>query len=111
MASLEEDLMMDAQDDALAIEYIQKHLPQELQEKFTEDELYYFLDVIVEYYAESGILDAEPDKDGFIDIDLEAMAAYMAKKAKKEGIGEFSEEDLLFIAQAESDFEDTLPEE
>ena len=108
MASLEEELLIDAQDDARAVEYIMNHLPQELQEKFTEDDLYYFLDVIVEYYAESGILDAEPDKDGYIDIDLEAMAAYMAKKAKKEGIGEFSEEELLFIAQAESDFEDTL---
>jgi len=108
MASLEEELLIDAQDDARAVAYIQSHLPQELQEKFTEDLLYYFLDVIVEYYAESGILEAEPDDDGFVDIDLEAMAAYMAKKAKKEGMGDFSEEELLFIAQAESDFEDTL---
>lgn len=108
MASLEEELLIDAQDDARAVAYIQSHLPQELQEKYTEDTLYYFLDVIVEYYAESGILEAEPDDDGFVDIDLEAMAAYMAKKAKKEGIGDFPEEELLFIAQAESDFEDTL---
>ena len=108
MASFEEELLNDAQDDARAVEYIKSHLPQELQEKFTEDDLYYFLDVIVEYYAESGILDAEPDKDGYIDIDLEEMAAYMAKKAKKEGFGDFTAEELLFVAQAESDFEDTL---
>ena len=108
MASFEDELLNDAQDDARAVEYIKSHLPQELQEKYSEEDLYYFLDVIVEYYAESGILDAEPDNDGYIDIDLEAMAAYMAKKAKKEGIGDFSEEDLLFIAQAESDFEETL---
>ena len=108
MASLEEELLMDAQDDARAVEFIKSHLPQELQEKFTEEDLYYFLDVIIEYYAESGILDADPDQDGFVDIDLEAMAEYMAKKAKKEGMGVFSPEDLLFIAQAESDFEDTI---
>lgn len=111
MASIEEELLNDAQEDARAVEYIRQHLPQELQEKFTEDDLYYFLDVIVEYYAESGILDAEPDNEGFVDIDLEAMADYMAKKAKKEGIGTFSAEDLLFIAQAESEFEETLEED
>ena len=111
MASLDEELLIDAEDDARAIEFIKNHIPQECQEKFTEEDLYYFLDVIVEYYAESGILEAEPDKDGFIDIDLEAMAAYMAKKAKKEGFGEFSTEDLLFVAQAESEYEDSLEEE
>lgn len=108
MASLDEELLIDAEEDARAVEYIKSHLPQESQEKFTEEDLYYFLDVIVEYYAESGILEAEPDKDGFIDIDLEAMAAYMVKKAKKEGIGDFSAEELLFIAQAESEYEDSL---
>lgn len=105
MAILDEELMQDAQDDARAVAYISSHLPQELQEIFDEEKLYYFLDLIVEYYAQSGILDAEPDKDGFVDIDGEEVAAYVAKKAKKEGMGEYSPEDLLFVVQAEMDYE------
>ncbi len=105
MAILDDELMQDAQDDARAVEYITSHLPQELREQLTEEQLYYFLDLIVEYYAQSGILDAEPDEDGYVDIDGEEVAAYIARKAKKEGIGEFSPEDLLFVVQAEMDYE------
>ena len=32
------------------IEFIRNYLPQELKEKFSDDELYYFLDVIIENY-------------------------------------------------------------
>lgn len=103
MASFEEELQQDELDDAQTVAFIQQQLPQELKEKFTEEQLYYFLDVITEYYAESGILDAEPDKDGFIDIDVEAIAAYLAKTAKHEHIGNFSPEDLIFVVEAEMD--------
>ena len=53
--NLDEELMQDAQEDAAAVAYIQKHLPQELQEQYDEETLYYFLDLIIEYYTESGI--------------------------------------------------------
>lgn len=95
MASFEEELQQDELDDAQTVAFIQQQIPQELKEKFTEEQLYYFLDVITEYYAESGILDAEPDKDGFIDIDIEAIAAYLAKTAKREHIGNFSRRSYL----------------
>lgn len=78
--NIDEELMLDAQEDAAAVAFIKNNLPQELQEMFTEEQLYYFLDVIIEYYSESGILDAQPDKEGYIDIDEEAVAKYVAKK-------------------------------
>ncbi len=111
MASLDDELLQDAQDDARAIAYIHSHLPQELQERFDDDTLYYFLDLIIEYYAESGILDTPADKDGCIEIDEEAIAEYLAKKAKKEKMGDFSAEDLLFFVQAQMDYEDEFGEE
>lgn len=105
MATLDDELMRDAQDDARTVAYIASHLPQELREKITEEQLYYFLDLIVEYYAESGVLEAEPDEDGYVSIDGEAVAEHLAKKAKKEGIGDFTPEELLFVVQAEMDFD------
>lgn len=108
--NLDEELMLDAQEDAAAIAFIKNNLPQELQEKFTEEQLYYFLDVIIEYYTESGILDAQPDKDGYIDIDEESIAKYVSKKANREGIGAFSPKDLLFVVQAHMDFEESQEE-
>ncbi len=104
--SLDDELLQDAQEDAATVAYIKTHLPQELQDNFDDDLLYYFLDLIVEYYAESGVLDATPDKDGFIELDEEEIANYLVKKAKKEKMGEFSPEDLLFVVQAQMDYED-----
>lgn len=45
--------------------------------------MYYFLDLIDEYYSESGILDAQPDEDGYVNIDLEEVVAYIVKEAKR----------------------------
>ena len=61
---LEDDFLKNDLDDEKTIEYIKNYLPQELKEKFSDDEFYYFLDLIDEYYSESGILDAQPDADG-----------------------------------------------
>ena len=64
MSTFEEDLIADAEDDRLAVESIQNYLPQEVKERFTEDDLYYFLDVIDEYYVT--LLD-KADKKGVKD--------------------------------------------
>ena len=39
MSSLDEELLMDAEEDARIVAHIQQVLPQELKEKFTEDDL------------------------------------------------------------------------
>ena len=56
---MEDDFLQNDVDDEKTIEYIKNYLPQELKEKFSDDEFYYFLDLIDEYYSESGILDAQ----------------------------------------------------
>ncbi|MBR1889380.1 MAG: hypothetical protein IJ816_01985 [Alloprevotella sp.] len=104
MANLDNELFLDAQEDKEIISFIRQQLPQELKDRFSDEQLYYFLDVIEEYYAESGILDSPPDKDGYIEVDQERVANFLAKTAKKEGLGDFNPEDLLFVVEAEWDF-------
>lgn len=111
MASLDQELLLDAENDAKAVAFIRNQLPSELKGKFNDEALYYFLDVLEEYYAESDLLDQKPDADGYIEIDLEAVAGYLAKKAAKEGIGSFSPDDLLFVVQGEMDFQESMFDE
>lgn len=106
MATTEDDFLADAEEDARIVSYIRAALPAELKEKFTEDDIYYFLDIIIEYYSDSGILEQEPDDDGFVEIDLEDVAGHIARKARKEGIGDFTPEELLFVVQAHMDYEE-----
>ena len=103
-----DEFLADDLDDEKTIAFIKSYLPQELKEKFTDDELYYFLDVIDEYYVNSGILDAEPDDEGFVDIDLDKVVDYVIKEAKKDGIGEFEHDVILFVVQGEMEYADSL---
>lgn len=108
---LEDDFLLDAADDEKTIEFIKNYLPQELKEKFSEDELYYFVDLIDEYYAESGVLDAKPDAEGYIDLNLEEVAAYIVKEAKKDEMGEYDPEEILFVVLGEIEYGESLEEE
>lgn len=103
--SLDDELLQDAEHDAAAVQYVRTHLPQELQEVFSDELLYYFLDLLVEYLVESGLLEAEGDADGYVEIDQEAISDHLAKKAVREKMGDFSAEDLCFVVQAMLDFE------
>ncbi|MDD7657483.1 MAG: hypothetical protein PUJ28_02415 [Prevotellaceae bacterium] len=106
MSTFEEDLIADAEDDRLAVEFIQNYLPQEQKERFTEDDLYYFLDVIDEYYVT--LLD-KADKKGVkddeeMDIDIDEVAAHLARQAKKDKMGDFSPEDLRWVVEGELEY-------
>ncbi len=111
MSAIDDEIMLEAEEDAREIEFIRNQLPQELKEKFSDDELYYFLDVIIDYYATSDIFDAQPDKDGYIDIDLDKVVNHVVKKAKKEQMGSYDPDEILLVVQAELDYSESLEEE
>jgi hypothetical protein len=104
---MEEDFLQQAQDDVQTVEFIRNYLPQEVKERFTDDDLFYFIDLLADYYVESGLLEAEPDEDGCVELDTEAIATAIAARAKKEKYGDFSPEDLLWVVQGELEFGET----
>lgn len=109
--SIDDELLLDAEDDVREIEFIRNQLPQELKDKFSDDELFYFLDVIIDYYTSSGVFDAEPDFDGCVEIDLDKVVDFVIKKAKKEDMGSYEHDDILFVVQAEMDYSEQQAEE
>ena len=100
MSDFNEELLF-AEEDRQTVEFIQGYLPQEIKEKFTEDDLYYFLDAFVEYCETAGLMDNEDEE---AEIDIEEAAAFMAKQAKKEKIGEFDTEDVRWIVDGQLEF-------
>ena len=107
---LEDDFLKDDLDDEKTIEYI-KNLPQELKEKFSDDEFYYFLDLIDEYYSESGILDVEPDEEGCVEVDLGQIVDYIIKEAHKDEMGDYDPEEILFVVQGELEYTESLDDD
>ena len=109
---MEDDFLLQDEDDEKTIEFIRNYLPQDLKDKFTEDDLYYILDLIAEYYTSSECLEAEPDEDGYINIDLDEVVNFVVKQAKKEGeMGPYDPEDVFFVVQGEMEYADSLEEE
>jgi len=106
MANIDEELQMDAEEDAREVEFIKNQLPSELKTKFSDEDYYYILDKIVDYYYTSGVLDVEPDKDGYVDIDIDKVSEYVCKKAKEDKRGPYDPQDVFFVAQADMDFEE-----
>ena len=98
-------------DDEKTIEYIKNYLPQELKEKFSDDEFYYFLDLIDEYYSESGILDVEPDEEGCVEVDLGQIVDYIIKEAHKDEMGDYDPEEILFVVQGELEYTESLDDD
>jgi len=96
MSSNEKDFL--EYDEDAAILFIRNQLPQELKEKFSDDELNYIIDLIYEFYEEKGFID---EADNEVEIDLDELTSYVVKNAKKDKIGSFDEEEIQFIVDAE----------
>ena len=103
MAAIDDELMKAAQEDAQEVAFILNELPQDLKDKFKEDDIYYFIDIMLEYFS-----DAQADKDGYIDIDVNEVAQHIVKQAKKDQMGDFDPEDVFFVVQAELDYNESL---
>ena len=105
---MNDEFLMDDLDDEKTVEFIRNYLPQELKEKFTDDDLYYILDVIADFYFSSGLLDAKPDEEGYVEIDTEKIVDYIVKEAKKDKVGEWLPEDIELVVQAEMEYGNSL---
>lgn len=104
MASFEDELLLDAEMDAQEVVYIRSQMDEKTSERWEDDDIYYFIDLIATYYAESGLLDAEPDADGFIDLPMDAIVEYLQKNAQRELQKSFTADDLALIVEADMNF-------
>lgn len=103
MNKIDDELMKAAEEDAQEVAYILNELPQDLKDKFTEDDIYYLIDLMLEYFS-----NAEADKEGYVDIDVEEVAKHLVEQAKKDKVGDYKAEDVFFVVQAELDYNESL---
>lgn len=91
-------------DDEAAIAFIRNQIPQEMKTKFDDDELYYLLDTIYDYYDQKGYL---KDDDDMVEIDLDELSEFVFKAAKKEKM-KIEKDEVGFIVDAEIAYCDSL---
>lgn len=101
MSSIDNEILLGAEEDAKEVAFILNYMGSENRDRFTEDDVYYCLDVMLEYLDK---LEEKADKDGFIEIDAEEVAKHIQKKAKKEGMGPYDLDALILLVDAELDY-------
>ena len=102
MASIDEELLLDEQQTRREMAYIREGLPADVAQHYADDELLSFvLDAIAAYYFESGVLESTSDE---VDIDMEAVAAYVCASAEQELGQKLDPKELRLIAEADLDF-------
>ncbi|HPL06991.1 MAG TPA: hypothetical protein PLW96_07065 [Bacteroidales bacterium] len=95
MKSEEEDLL--EYDDEKALSFIRNQLPQEMKSKHSDDDYYYLLDSIYEYYENKGFLNDDEEE---VTVDLDELSDFVYQAAK-EGKLSFSREEVGFFVDAE----------
>lgn len=91
-------------DDDKAVELMTEALNG--KENVESDDVYQVLDLIFDYYEESGELEIDAEGD---DTDVEAMIDFIVKHLKKNAPScGFSREDIAAMAQAEMAYEESL---
>ena len=104
MASFDEEIRLDEEEKIRELAYIRTNMPSDIKKFYSDKDILYMMDLIVDYYYTSGVLESDAEE---VDIDLEEVAKYVCNRAKEEGFSSsFNPADVFFIVQADLDFQE-----
>ena len=93
-------------DEEESVKFIRNYLPQELKEKFSDDDINYIIDLIYEFYEVKGYMDDDTDEE--VDINEDELVDYVIKNARQNGFTDFVSEEIQFVVQGELEYCDSL---
>ncbi len=94
-------------DETESVKFIQNYLPQELKDKFSDDDINYIVDLIYEFYDSKGYMDMDDD-DTDIEIDEDELTEFVVRNALKDKVGKFEAEEIAFVVQGELAYCDSI---
>lgn len=95
-------------DDLAAMAFIRNHIPQEMKELLSDDDIIYFVDLISDFYESRGFVGEDVDEDATLEFDEEELLDYVVKNAMKDGVGKFDRDQIRFVVQAELAYCDSI---
>lgn len=93
-------------DEDESVKFIQNNLPEEMKDKFSADEVNYIVDLIYEFYEEKGFLEENDDTE--VEIDEDELLDFVLKNARKDGVRDYTDEEIEAIVAGELAYCDTL---
>lgn len=103
MATFDDELIQDQEENKREIAFIREQLPSDLKELYTDDQLVWILDTIATYFYESGILESDDDE---VDVDIDEVAGYLCKQAEDEKLPRLNPDEVRFVVEADLDYQE-----
>ena len=97
-----------AYDEEQAVKFIRSFIPENIRDKYTDDEILLVIDIIWDYYESKGLLEVSADADEEDETDVEALSAYVGKELKKDGEVVMDGSEINQIVKGELAYEKTL---
>ncbi len=91
-----------------AVKFIREELPQEVSQKYDDDEILCIIDIIWDYYEKKGLLSlnlAETEEEV---LDVDDLTKFVKKEVKNDQELLMDPKDVELIVKAELDYEESL---
>ena len=95
-------------DEEKAVEFIRRVLPENVNMKFSDDEILSVIDIIWDYYEKKGFLSLNLDETEEEQLDPDDLTAYVKKTIKNDEELFMDPKDIELIVKAELDYEESL---
>lgn len=87
-------------DDENAVKFIRKTLDSDIAKRVSDDDIYYVIDLIYEFYESKGFMD-DDNGDGEIEFADDELIDYALANARKDGFEKLSESEISAIVEGE----------
>lgn len=87
-------------DDDNAVKFIRKTLDASVSQRVNDDDIYYIIDLIYEFYESKGFMDDE-NNDEEIEFADDELIDFALSNAKKDGFEKLTEEEISAVIEGE----------
>lgn len=87
-------------DDENAVKFIRKTLVDSVSKRVSDDDIYYIIDLIYDFYESKGFMD-EDSNDDEIEFADDELIDYALSNARKDGFEKLTEEEISAIIEGE----------
>lgn len=97
-------------DEAEAVKFIRNYMPEDIRDRYDDDEILNIIDMIWDFYEEQGLLQI-PEQDNSNDsmpADYTPILAYVKKMLSKDKLAVVDTDDVHYIVEGELEYEKSI---
>lgn len=91
-----------------AIAFIKNYLPQDIKNKYSDDDILIVIDTIFDYYDSKGFFDIDAEPDDEEELHINDLVGYVKNQLRRDSDNEIDLDDVMPIVLGELEYEESL---